>query len=42
MENKYENLDFEKMTPEELKAFRMSFDPDKMGSKDDEMEGVEE
>lgn len=36
------NLDFENMTEEELKAFRMSFDPDEMGSIEDELEGVEE
>lgn len=41
MEKKFENLDFEKMTPEELKAFRMSFNPDEMGVGEDEMEGVE-
>lgn len=31
--------DIMKMTPEELKSFRMSFNPDVMGSDDDSEEG---
>lgn len=42
MNEKFKDLDFEKMTEEELKAFRMSFDPDEMGSNEGELEGVED
>ena len=40
MDEKFEGLDFENMTPEELHAFRAQFDPDSMGF--DGEEGVEE
>lgn len=34
------NLDFESMSDEELKKFREQFNPDEMGSHEDEEEGV--
>lgn len=37
--NEQFNLDFENMTPDELKAFRDQFDPDAMGF--DGAEGVD-
>lgn len=36
----YPSMAIEDMTPEELKSFRMSFDPDSMGF--DGQEGIEE
>lgn len=34
------NLDFENMSDEELKKFREQFNPDEMGTHEDEEEGV--
>lgn len=34
--NEFKDLDFENMTPEQLQAFRAQFNPDEMGSDDNE------
>ena len=38
--NEFKDLDFKNMTPEQLQAFRAQFNPDEMGS--DDNEGIDE